>query len=46
MHERFSPQQMEEEKHDSYDQNEVNESSGNVKCEKSKQPKNNQNYGD
>jgi hypothetical protein len=37
---------MEGEEHNSRDQNDVNESRGNVKCEKSEQPKNNQKRGD
>ena len=34
-------QQMEDEEHDTQNEDDVNESSGNVKCEKAKQPKNN-----
>jgi hypothetical protein len=37
---------MEDEQHDAHDEGDVNESSGNVKGEKSKQPKNDQNCGD
>jgi hypothetical protein len=37
---------MEEEEHYTHDEDDVNECSGEVKCEKSKQPKNNQNCGD
>jgi hypothetical protein len=39
-------QQMEDQKHDTHNEDDVNESSGNVKCKKSEQPKNNQNRGD
>ena len=38
-------QQMEDQKHDTYNEDDVNESGRNVKCEKSEQPKNNQNCG-
>jgi len=37
---------MKDEQHETYDEGNVNEPSGNVKCEKSQQPKNNQNCGD
>jgi hypothetical protein len=32
---------MEDEQHDTQNEDDVNESSGNVKCEKAKQPNNN-----
>jgi hypothetical protein len=37
---------MEEQKHDTQNEDDVNKSGGNVKCKKSEQPKNNQNRGD
>jgi hypothetical protein len=36
---------MEDQKHDTYNEDDVNESGRNVKCEKSEQPKNYQNCG-
>jgi hypothetical protein len=37
---------VEDEKHYAYDEHEMKESGGNVKCEKSKKPKNDQNCSD
>jgi hypothetical protein len=37
---------MEDEQYETDNQDEVYESSGNVECEKSQQPKNNENCGD
>jgi hypothetical protein len=39
-------QQMEGKEHDAQNEGDVNEPSGNVKCEKSEQPENNQNRSD
>ena len=39
-------QEMKDEQHETYDEGNVNEPSGNVKCKKSQQPKNNENCGD
>jgi hypothetical protein len=36
---------MQKEKHEAYDKQEVDQTGTNVKCEKPKQPKNNQNQG-
>jgi hypothetical protein len=41
-----APQQMHQEHHDAYDEQDVNEPGGNVKREETKQPKNNQNRSD
>jgi hypothetical protein len=39
-------QEMQHNQYQGHNQDNVNEIAGNVKCEKSKQPKNNQNCGD
>jgi len=41
-----APQEMENKHDQSDDQQDVDEAGANVKCEKSKQPENNQNQGD
>jgi len=41
-----APQEMENKHDQSDDQQDVNEAGANVKCEKAKQPENNQNQGD
>jgi hypothetical protein len=38
--------EMQQKEYQAHNQGNVNETGGYVKCEKSKQPKNNQNYGD
>jgi hypothetical protein len=37
---------MEDEQYETHNEGDVNESTGNVECEKSQQPKNNENCGD